>query len=192
MCQLAVIFKRLLLYNSVSMWICLSFGLKWTPCVESGIVRKRLELGLDQRVCVKGTEPFPASPLTIRQHLKTWVCPQTIAADLSRDDIFICHRPKVLNTFPPGAEGERKKNNWKSGTASLAVVLDRDPPLLSYCLLENWKQKKTIWPDLDRRIHGVALVSLMRPVILCALKSYYSGTLDVLDVFVIRVIVIFN
>lgn len=126
------------------------------------------------------------------QDLRAPVCPQTITADLSRDDIFICHRPKVLNTFPPGAEGEREKNNWKSGTASLAVDVAWDPPLSSYCLVENWKQKKTIWPDLDRRIYGVALVSLMRAVILCSLKFCYSGTLDVLDVFIIRAIVIFN
>lgn len=43
------------------------------------------------------------------QDLRAPVCPQTITADLSMDDIFICHRPKVLNTFPLGAEGERKK-----------------------------------------------------------------------------------
>ncbi len=125
------------------------------------------------------------------QDLRAPVCPQTIPADLSRDDIFICHRPKVLNTFPPGAEGERTKllKKWNSFSGSGCGL---GPPSVIILSGRKLKTKKTICPVLDRRIHGVALVSLMRTAILCSLKFSYSGTLDVLDVFVIRAIVIFN
>ncbi len=97
---------------------------------------------------MKNTEPFPVSPLTVKQHLKISgfqipVCPQTIPADLSRDDIFICHRPKVLNTFPPGAEGERTKllKKWNSFSGSGCGL---GPPSVIILSGRKLKTKKTI------------------------------------------------